>query len=175
MNRIDIAERLSQMATDAAAQADSTIQAVGREHAGKSMYKSGNHIHALQHQFETIFDTTLAKMADFALRTHSPRDASNAVDRAGRKLETALSERYAKKLTDLSLWNEAQIRPIAEKFDLSLRAKLNAVVTDTRLNVVGYAPGSRGFVALCQRNAWLISLGSAAISLISLYLNWSKP
>lgn len=86
-----------------------------------------------------------------------------------------MSDRHARRLADLSIWNEAQIRPIAEKFDLMLRGKLNAVVTDTRLNVVGYAPGSRGFVALCQRNAWLISLGSAAISLISLYLNWSKP
>ena len=175
MSRIDITERLSQMATDAAAEADSAILAVGRQQAAKGMYKSGNHIHELQRQFDTIFDTTLARMADFALRTYSPRDASSAVDQAGREIETALSERHVKKLTDLSLWNEAQWRPIAEKYDRSLRTRLNAVVTDTRLNVVGYAPGSRGFVALCQRNAWIISLCSAAIALVSLYVNVRKP
>jgi hypothetical protein len=107
MTRIDIAERLSQMATDAAAEADSAMRAVGNQQAAKGMYKSGNHVHALQHQFEVIFDTTITKMADFALRTHSPREASGAVDRAARQLETALSDRHAKRLADLSIWNEA--------------------------------------------------------------------
>lgn len=168
-------ERLTQMASDAEAEADLAIRAVGNKQAVKGMIQSGNHVHALQHQFEAIFDAALSKMADFALRTYPPRDASNAVDKAGRQLETGLSQRHAKMLANVSLWNQAQMRPIIETFDGRLRGKLTAIVTDTRLNVVGYAPGSRGFVALCQRNAWLISLISAATALVSLLINILRP
>ena len=52
MSRINITERLSRMVTAAAAEAGSAVRSVGNQQAVKGMYKSGNHIHALQHQFE---------------------------------------------------------------------------------------------------------------------------
>lgn len=172
MSLLDTAERLDQMVSNASAEAQALMQSVGRQMAGKNMYLSGNHVHALQNGFENLFDSATARMADFALRTRPPREASRAVDRAARRLEANLSDYYREKLSELNVLPTNACNESCDKFERALRTKLNAVVTDTQLNVVGHAPGSRGFISFCQRNAWLISLTSAGISLVSLYVGW---
>jgi hypothetical protein len=175
MSKLEIYERLTQMAGDATANARTEMETIGRQLAAQNMHKSGNHVKALQHRFEEIFDTSISEMADFALRTQRPREAAGAIDQVGRHLEGDLISLFAGKLLNLNMLSERALETTKTDFERGLRGKLLAVVTDARLNVVGYAPGSRGFVALCQRNAWIISLSAAGVSLASLYVAWTKP
>jgi hypothetical protein len=173
MNKIDLAERLSQMVDTADRDGAAQQTAIARRHAADGMLQSGNFFVAESDALKAIYKSTIHAMVDHALSVAAPRVAAIAVKSSGLELESRFLARFEGVLGGSASGNACPPKA-AEKllsdFRARLRERLNQAVSDAANNVAGKpVRGWRGWII---RYGW--NGANTAIALLALYLSWIK-
>jgi hypothetical protein len=173
MGRIEVTERLMQMAADASQSASVKVTAIARQMTASGMLVSGNFYASEKEALQSIYDDTLQKMEAYSLSVLAPGAAANAVRVAGQELEAQML-----KLFEGVLKGEASGNPCPPKasevllpdFRRFLRERLLRAVSDARNNVLGKPV--RGWQGWLARYGW--NAINTLIAALALYWSWVK-